>query len=161
MTDATAHTTSKIFHDLTELRRAITALGPRTTVCVKGVYDLLHAGHLRSFENAATLADVLIVAVNDDSAVTQRKGRGRPVMSLRDRVYLISGLECVDFVTVYRETSPYALLQALGPTIFAASHFASMSLDERTAIEDHTRLVVVPKDGELSTSMIIERLRQL
>ncbi len=49
-------------------------------VFTSGCYDVLHIGHLRSFEQARSLGDVLVVGVNRDRRVTELKGRGRPLV---------------------------------------------------------------------------------
>ena len=51
----------------------------RSIVMTNGVYDLFHAGHLRSLLAAASHGDVLIVAMNSDASVVELKGPGRPV----------------------------------------------------------------------------------
>jgi D-beta-D-heptose 7-phosphate kinase/D-beta-D-heptose 1-phosphate adenosyltransferase len=38
-----------------------------------GCFDLLHPGHIAYLEQAATLGDLLVVAVNDDDSVRRLK----------------------------------------------------------------------------------------
>ncbi len=64
----------------------------RRIVFTSGCYDLLHVGHLRSFEQAAGLGDVLVVGVNRDRRVRELKGRGRPLTPERQRAEMVAGL---------------------------------------------------------------------
>ncbi|HQU43676.1 MAG TPA: PfkB family carbohydrate kinase, partial [Pirellulales bacterium] len=54
-------------------------------VFTNGCFDLLHVGHVRCVEEAATLGDVLVVAINSDASVRRLKGPGRPVVRERER----------------------------------------------------------------------------
>ena len=61
-----------------------------------GVFDLLHHGHLRHFEEVKKKSDLLVVSVTSDNYV--KKGPSRPYFSIKDRLYTLSKLENVDFV---------------------------------------------------------------
>ena len=52
----------------------------RTVVFTNGCFDLLHVGHLRSLEQARSLGDCLMVAVNSDDSVRRWKGAHRPLV---------------------------------------------------------------------------------
>ena len=49
-------------------------------VLANGCFDVLHVGHIRYLRGAKALGDILVVAVNGDSAVAELKGPSRPVM---------------------------------------------------------------------------------
>ena len=50
----------------------------KTVVFTNGCYDILHPGHIRLLEQARSLGDILILALNTDSSVQRLKGpRGR------------------------------------------------------------------------------------
>lgn len=130
-----------------------------SVVFVKGVYDLLHMGHVRSFYNARQYGDILVVAVNSDHAVRQRKGAHRPIIGQEDRMEMIAALNCVDWVTLYHETTPFQLIKALQPDFFAASHFDSLSSDEKLQLQGMTKLVTIAKIGAASTTEIIRKIK--
>ena len=69
-----------------------------TVVFTNGCFDLLHVGHVRSLEQAASLGDRLIVAVNLDASVRRVKGPGRPIQPARVRMEMVAALACVDWV---------------------------------------------------------------
>ncbi|UCE26291.1 MAG: D-glycero-beta-D-manno-heptose 1-phosphate adenylyltransferase [Candidatus Coatesbacteria bacterium] len=86
-------------------------------VFTNGVFDILHSGHVRYLDEAASLGDVLIVAVNSDSSARQLKGAGRPYNNETDRAEVIAALECVSYVTVFDDDTPYELIKILGPDV--------------------------------------------
>jgi len=155
-----AQTLAKVVRDASVLSATLDSVrGKRRTVLVKGVYDLFHSGHYYSFVNARSLGDLLIVAVNDDDSVSKRKGEGRPILALEERVILIAALSCVDYVTVYYGASPFEVISTIRPNIFAASHFDSLTEAQRAELEQYASLHVVPKLGGSSTTAIIAKIR--
>lgn len=89
-----------------------------TVVFTNGCFDVLHAGHVASLDEAAGLGDVLVVGVNDDAGVGRLKGPGRPVNSLADRAAVLAGLAMVDYVVSFSEDSPLSLLARVQPDVY-------------------------------------------
>lgn len=102
--------------DLAQEIAARRARGERI-VFTNGCFDLLHVGHVTYLEQAAALGDVLIVGVNSDASVRRLKGPQRPVIDETDRAAMLAALACVDYVTVFDEDTPHALLHALRPDV--------------------------------------------
>jgi rfaE bifunctional protein nucleotidyltransferase chain/domain len=101
------------------LQRGLAALrrqGKRI-VFTNGCFDLIHPGHVRYLRAAKRLGDVLVVALNSDSSVRRLKGASRPLVGQRDRCEVMAALEMVDFVTVFNEDTPYALIKLLQPDV--------------------------------------------
>ena len=73
-----------------------------------GVFDLLHHGHLRHFEEVKK-ADLLIVSVTTDNYV--KKGPSRPYFSIKNRLYTLSKLENVDFVIESNSLSSVSVIK--------------------------------------------------
>lgn len=88
-----------------------------TIVFTNGCFDILHAGHVAYLEQAKTLGDRLIVAINDDASVSRLKGPGRPINSVDRRMAVLAGLESVDWVVDFHEDTPEALLELLHPDV--------------------------------------------
>jgi D-beta-D-heptose 7-phosphate kinase/D-beta-D-heptose 1-phosphate adenosyltransferase len=82
-----------------------------------GCFDILHYGHVNYLQQAKKNADFLIVAVNSDKSVKKIKGKTRPINTQRERASIIAALECVDYVTIFDETTPLKIIQALKPDI--------------------------------------------
>ena len=155
-------TLAKVFCNPRDLAGRLEVLRPTNRiVLVKGAYDLFHVGHYYSFVGARTFGNVLVVAVNDDAAISARKSPERPVLALNDRMILIAALSCVDFVTTYDAPSPFEVISLLRPDVFAASHFESLTQEQRASIQKTTELQVVPKLGGTSTTSIIRKIKGL
>lgn len=87
----------------------------KRVVFTNGCFDILHAGHVRYLERAKKLGDILIVALNTDASTRRLKGPTRPINPLSDRMEVIAGLGCTDFVTSFGENTPIKLIEALTP----------------------------------------------
>lgn len=97
--------------------RAFQKNGKRV-VFTNGCFDLLHSGHVTYLEEARRLGDALVVALNGDQSVRKLKGKGRPLVTLKDRARVMAALECVDAVTWFNETTPVKLVGRLKPKIY-------------------------------------------
>ena len=67
-------------------------------VAVSGGFDPLHIGHIRLFEEAKKLGDKLVVILNNDNWLMQKKGY--VFMPEEERVELIKALKPVDEVVL-------------------------------------------------------------
>ena len=86
-------------------------------VMTNGCFDLLHPGHVRYLQEAASLGDRLLVAVNTDDSVRRLKGATRPVNELSARMEVLAGLRSVDWVVPFAEDTPLALIQVIEPDV--------------------------------------------
>lgn len=89
----------------------------KRVIFTNGCYDLLHPGHIRLLEQARSLGDVLVLALNTDDSVRRYKGPNRPLLDERDRVEIALALEAVDAVTLFEEDTPRELIAALLPDV--------------------------------------------
>ncbi len=135
----------------------------QTVVLTNGCFDLLHAGHLASLEQASAEGDCLVVAVNSDQSVRGlEKGPLRPIISQEHRAAMLAGLEVVDFVVIFDEATPEALLETLRPDVLVkGGTYAVEEIVGRELVESYGGVVkglgLVPG---LSTSEIVARIRQ-
>jgi len=129
-------------------------------VLANGCFDLFHVGHLRYLLGAADLADVLIVGVNSDEQARSLKGEGRPHTPQSERAEIISGLRCVDIVTIFDEPTVEELLLAIKPDFHAkGTDYTTETVPEREIVRSYGGTVAIvgdPKDH--SSTDIIERL---
>ena len=65
-------------------------------VLCHGVFDILHAGHIKYFEQAKKYGDVLVVSVTSDRYVN--KGSNRPIFILKNRISILKNIKIIDFV---------------------------------------------------------------
>ena len=86
-------------------------------IMTNGCFDVLHAGHVSYLEEAKSLGDRLIVAVNDDASVKRLKGESRPVNALEDRLLVLAGLAAVDWVVPFSADTPADIIAAVLPDV--------------------------------------------
>ena len=89
----------------------------KKVVFTNGCYDLLHPGHIRLLEQARSLGDILILALNSDESVRRLKGPSRPLLSEQERVEVASGLAAVDAITIFGEDTPRELIAVVLPDV--------------------------------------------
>ena len=102
--------------ELLRLRATWKREGKRV-VFTNGCYDILHPGHIRLLEQARSLGDVLILALNTDASVRRLKGPKRPFFDEQTRGRLALQLEAVDAVTLFDEETPRELIAVLLPDV--------------------------------------------
>src|ERR1700704_3331260 len=104
-----------MFYSRDELvrRRSEWKAAGKAVVFTNGCYDLLHPGHIRLLEQARSLGDVLILALNSDASVRRAKGPNRPLIPQAERAELALALEAVDAVTLFDEDTPRELIAGL------------------------------------------------
>jgi len=71
------------------------------TVFVNGTFDILHPGHLQLLEYARSQGDRVIVAIDSDERVREKKGPNRPINTAEDRAYMLQSLKTVDHVLLF------------------------------------------------------------
>lgn len=129
-------------------------------VFTNGCFDLLHIGHVRYLEKARALGDVLVVGVNSDSSVRKLKGPKRPVLPEEERAEILSGLGCVDYVTLFDEIDPLKLITSLQPDVlvkggdWTKEQTVGKDVVERSGGE----VVIIPFVKGASSSNLIETI---
>lgn len=81
-----------------------------------GVFDLLHVGHIRYFEAARKMGDILIVTVTPDRFVN--KGPNRPAFAENLRAESIAALSCVDYVAINKWPTAVETIRLLKPDLY-------------------------------------------
>ena len=130
-------------------------------IMTNGCFDVLHAGHVAYLEEAKSLGDRLIVAVNDDDSVRRLKGESRPINALEDRLLVLAGLAAVDWVVPFSEDTPAALIAKVLPDVLVKG--GDYNPDEiagaKEVLLNGGEVRVLPfRDGH-SSSRIIDKLR--
>jgi D-beta-D-heptose 7-phosphate kinase / D-beta-D-heptose 1-phosphate adenosyltransferase len=134
-----------------ELARIIKDLKSRglRIVFTNGCFDLLHAGHVRYLEQAKSLGDILVVGINSDRSVRGLKGPRRPILPVEERTEILSGLGCVDYITVFDEATPLELISLLLPNVLVKG-------GDWTKDQIVGREVVEGSGGEVATLPLVE-----
>lgn len=102
--------------ELAKAVQAVQAQGQRV-VFTNGCFDILHAGHVSYLEKAKALGDKLIVAINSDESIKRLKGPSRPISPLLSRLKVLATLRPIDWVVVFEEDTPEALLSLIKPDV--------------------------------------------
>ncbi|XP_073281639.1 ethanolamine-phosphate cytidylyltransferase-like, partial [Primulina huaijiensis] len=85
----------------------------RVRVYMDGCFDLMHYGHANALRQAKELGDELVVGVVSDEEIMANKGP--PVLSMQERLALVSGLKWVDEVIA---DAPYAITEEFMNRLF-------------------------------------------
>jgi bifunctional ADP-heptose synthase (sugar kinase/adenylyltransferase) len=158
----------------------------KRVVCVAGAFDLLHPGHVRLLEQAHSLGDILIVALQSDESVRiateqadklvgslgvavqastrTQKSPARPITPAAERAEILAALASVDFVAIFEEATAAEFIARLAPDIFAQGGEGSR---ENACADDDAikaaggQVVRLPLEPGYSTSRLVERITEL
>ena len=143
-----------------ELQRLIHNLkrSGKRIVFTNGCFDILHVGHVRYLEEAKSLGDVLVVGINSDRSVRGLKGPRRPILSAEERGEILSGLGCIDYITVFDEPTPFQLISVLQPDVLVkGGDWTPEQVVGRETVEGAGgRVIILPFVEGSSTTSIIE-----
>jgi D-beta-D-heptose 7-phosphate kinase / D-beta-D-heptose 1-phosphate adenosyltransferase len=148
--------------DREELRRIIEDLRTKgkRVVFTNGCFDILHVGHVRYLEQARRLGDVLVVGINSDRSVRGLKGPRRPILPVVERAEILCGLACIDYISVFEESTPYELISALRPDVLVkGGDWSKEQVVGRDVVEGAGgEVVTLPFVEGASTTNIIETI---
>ena len=139
--------------------RARWRAGGKTVVFTNGCYDLLHPGHVRLLEQARSLGDMLILALNTDASVARLKGPSRPLIREQERARMAAALTAVDAVAFFDEDTPRELIAAVLPDILIKgadwAHFVAGREEVEAA---GGKVMLLPLEPGFSTTNIEKEL---
>jgi D-glycero-beta-D-manno-heptose 1-phosphate adenylyltransferase len=131
----------------------------KCVVMTNGCFDVLHPGHIRLLEQARSLGDILILALNSDLSVRRLKGPGRPVFSESDRAIVALQLEAVDAVILFNEDTPRELIAAVMPDVLVKGADWTHFVAGREEVEaGGGRVVTFPLEVGYSTTNVIDEV---
>ena len=153
--------TAKIL-ELTELVQNLNMLrqSGQKLVFTNGCFDILHVGHVRYLAAARSEGDVLVVGLNSDYSTKTIKDQNRPIISQDQRAEVLSGLECVDYITIFDEPDPLNLITAIKPDVLVkgADWQEPDIIGAEVVKAGGGKVVRVEFVPDISTSRIIERI---
>jgi rfaE bifunctional protein nucleotidyltransferase chain/domain len=138
----------------------------KITLC-HGVFDLFHAGHFYSFNQAKDYGDLLIVSLTSDQFV--KKAPNRPFFKFEERAAVIAGLSVVDYVIKNDYETSVNLINFLKPDIyFKGSDYKNNKADitnniykEIKAVKKNKGQVIYATTKTFSSSKILNTLDNL
>ena len=148
--------------DLVKVLESLREAGKRI-VFTNGCFDILHAGHVRYLAAARSKGDVLVLGLNSDVSVKSIKPENRPIVSQDQRAEVLAGLACVDYITIFDEPDPLALIQTIKPDVLIkGADWKETEIIGSDVVKLYggkvIRIEVVPG---ISTSRIIQRILEL
>ncbi len=131
----------------------------KTVVFTNGCFDILHCGHVSYLNFARGQGDVLILGMNSDASVKRNKGDDRPINCEQDRAEVLAALECIDYVVLFNEDEPAALIETLLPDVLVKGEDWAHYVSGREAVEAAGGKVVLARMVEgRSTTGTIEKV---
>lgn len=121
-----------------------------TKVLFAGYFDILHSGHIIAMQLAKCYGDYLVVNIVPDQFAKIRKGEDRPILSERERLFIVKNLKIVDqviCVPALPEDTMYdyhlRVLRAVKPQIWI---WSKENPEMRKLCEDHdVMFILIPE----------------
>jgi D-beta-D-heptose 7-phosphate kinase/D-beta-D-heptose 1-phosphate adenosyltransferase len=135
----------------------------QTVVFTNGCFDVLHRGHIEYLAFCKTQGNIVIVGLNSDSSVRAVKGPDRPINNQNDRAAVLSGLETVDYITVFEEPSVLGLVKKIRPDVLVkGGDYGHEGVVGWEFVESYGgKVVVAPLVKGKSSTNTIERIKAL
>lgn len=159
---------NKIFQNATEVKNVLSQ--GKTFTLVGGCFDLIHVGHIHLLEYAASLEEILVVAVLSDAYARKYKDPQRPIINQKQRAVMVASIRFVDFVYV-SDISPSSpdTLKLLKPdsVVFGEESGDTEKIQQRiknianSSPDTKIRLLSRYDEEEISTSHIISKIRKI
>ena len=129
-------------------------------VLTSGSFDLIHLGHVKYLAKAKEFGDVLVVGVDSDAKIKQRKGDDRPMVPQQERLEMLAHQRPVDVVYLKKDDDPrWGLIKAVAPDTLVLTADHSYSDEELAELREICGAVeVLERQATITTS---ERIRQL
>ena len=132
-----------------------------------GVFDLLHIGHIKHFNEAKSHGDILVVTVTPDEYVN--KGPNRPAFTTELRLEALAALESIDFVAKNEWPTAVKTINKIKPDIYFKGpdykdhkdDVTGMIKEESRAIESVGGQIMYSTDIVFSSSSILNRYSDL
>ena len=147
---------------LASLLEAKRKAGQKLVHC-HGVFDLLHIGHIRHFEQARKLGDILVVTLTEDQHVN--KGPDRPAFHQDLRAEAVAALQCVDYVAINQWPTATETIRMLKPNFYVkgtdykdpVQDVTGKIREEESAVQEVGGQLVFTEDIQFSSSTLINR----
>lgn len=130
-------------------------------VTTNGAFDVLHSGHVYTLETAKAYGNILIVGLNSDSSIKQYKSESRPIIPQEERAKLLSALQCVDYVVIFEETDPRALLEVIKPDFHVKSKSGFKGLETEIVVKNNGKIILLEDIPGFSTTNLINKIKEI
>jgi len=140
-------------------------------VCASRCFDLLHPVHIRLLENARSLGDILVVAIESDATAGARSTPGnglakqtlaRPIIPSAESAEILAAFSAVGCEVEFEGPAPRELFARLLPDGVAIGGSGSSDQAAHREIADiealGCKVVRIPLEPGYSTTRLIERI---
>lgn len=96
----------------------------KSIVLAGGCFDILHLGHINFIKKAKEQGDVLILLLESDQSIREKKGEERPINNQQVRAQILAAIIYVDYVVLLPklENKDYdAIISSISPAIIATT----------------------------------------
>lgn len=129
-------------------------------VLTQGTFDMVHVGHARYLHDAKASGDILIVGVDSDEKVRQRKGESRPIVPEEERVEILTYFSSVDYVVIKPlKAAKWSLIKLVRPEVLIATQDAYTNEEIKQLQEFCGRVEVLGRRALTSTSAKIRQVQ--
>jgi len=135
----------------------------KKVVFTNGCFDLLHVGHVKYLQRAHQLGDLLVLGLNSDDSIRRLKGENRPLIGQQERAHILAALDCIDYVVIFDEDTPFELIEALHPDILVkGGDYSPEDVVGKDIVESYGGRVelITFVDGKSTTNIIEKILKQ-
>lgn len=126
--------------ELEQIVKFLKSKNKKKIVHCHGVFDLLHIGHIKHFQESKSLGDVLIVTITSSEHVN--KGPSRPVFNNKLRLEALAALEMIDYVAINNTATATELIKKIKPNIYCkGSDYKNEKNDLTGEIKNETKAI--------------------
>jgi len=140
--------------------RALRTLNLRV-VLTSGSFDIIHEGHSMYLEAARRYGDFLIVGLDSDDKIRDRKGPSRPAVPEMERLRMVTHQRGVGLVTLKHLYHPrWHLIKTVKPDVLVATEDTYTTTEIRE-LEAHYcgKVQVLERMATVSTSARLRRIQ--
>jgi rfaE bifunctional protein nucleotidyltransferase chain/domain len=125
-----------------------------------GTFDVIHAGHAHSLNEAKKHCDILVVAINSDKSVKEYKGEDRPIIPEKERAMMIAAMEAADYVYLFDERRNKDNIEIIKPDLYIKSgDYDKQKMTSAKFVEQiGGKVKIVPFYKEISTSEVMKKI---
>ena len=132
----------------------------KTIGLVHGVFDVIHVGHIKYFEEAKKKVDILIASVTEDKFAS--KAPGKPIFTTEQRVEVLKNIKTLDYVIKSLKSTSVDIINAIKPDIYFKGKDYKESIDvtkniliEENAVKKNGGKIIFTESEIFSSSKII------
>jgi D-glycero-beta-D-manno-heptose 1-phosphate adenylyltransferase len=133
----------------------------KSIALTNGVFDVVHKGHIASITEAASYADVLIVAINNDESVKRLKGPTRPINDEMARALLMASFLQTDAIVLFEDDTPLELIKSILPDVLVkgGDYTVEQIAGAKEVIETGGKVILAEIIPNISSTAIIQKMK--